>query len=297
MRHPSFVGYSLLFRALALVCLIHGLPVSGASITTWNLEWFPAGFRNQTTAQEQNDRIQAAAAVLRELRSDIILVQEVQDLQAVEALAGAISPGTYQVAIVSRFKQGRGIGRQQLGILSTRPAIAAFAEEWVARGHVDPPRGFAFAAFDFDGRRVAVYAVHLKSNVPSFSIKDKAVAAQLNILQRELSALQLVQHIQDVSKTLGPFDEIVIGGDFNTNPDQPAFVSESTFETLAAAGFSNPLLDLPLAERITHPGKGRYPDATFDYLLIKGGGAVGRPSLHDTSVSDHRPLTLTVPPP
>jgi hypothetical protein len=45
-----------------------------------------------------------------------------------QRLASAIQPNTYKVAICSAFKQGRGIGKQQVAILAKEDAQAAWAE-------------------------------------------------------------------------------------------------------------------------------------------------------------------------
>lgn len=85
---------------------------------------------------------------------------------------------------------------------------------------------------------------------------------------------------------------VIIGGDFNTNPDQELFVSKKTLRTLVDAGFSNPLAALPKEKRVTHPGTGRYPDATFDYLFSKGIKPAGPAEILPTTVSDHFPVTM-----
>ena len=83
---------------------------------------------------------------------------------------------------------------------------------------------------------------------------------------------------------------IIVGGDFNTNKDQPLFISERTLDVIQKAGFANVHESRPLSALVTHPGKGRYPDATFDYLFSVN--AASRPALITPSdVSDHYPVT------
>jgi hypothetical protein len=82
----------------------------------------------------------------------------------------------------------------------------------------------------------------------------------------------------------------VVGGDFNTNLDQPAFAEEQTLRKLTAAGFRNSMEGAPLLQRITHPGSGPYPDATFDYLF--GANLIpARPRITPSKASDHYPVT------
>ena len=66
--------------------------------TTWNLEWFPNGSANETSTAQQEQRIKAAADVLRPINPDIILLQEVRDYDACARFREAIAPGVYHVA-------------------------------------------------------------------------------------------------------------------------------------------------------------------------------------------------------
>lgn len=54
----------------------------------------------------------------------------------------------------------------------------------------------------------------------------------------------------------------VIAGDFNTDPTDARFASEQTF-SLLRQDFECAWENIPLAERVTLPAKGRYPDASF----------------------------------
>jgi Endonuclease/Exonuclease/phosphatase family len=110
-------------------------------ITTWNLEWFPNGSAHDATPEVQGQRIAAAADVLRPIDADIILLQEVRDYEACVRLGEAIAPGMYHLAICSAFKEQfqRGLGKQQVAILSKYQAQAAWSEPWKSMNGVDPP--------------------------------------------------------------------------------------------------------------------------------------------------------------
>lgn len=167
------------------------------------------------------------------------------------------------MAICSRFKDefGGGLARQQVAILSKRPAFAAWSDRWKTFGTVDPPRGYAFAAIRYGTNDVGFYSVHLKSNL---TWSDPQRGNQLNILKRELAAEQIMRHVKETRMLLtNQLEAVVIGGDFNTNPDQDLFVSDNTLRLFTEEGFSSGFEDLPLLNRVTHPGKGRYPDATL----------------------------------
>ena len=106
--------------------------------------------------------------------------------------------------------------------------------------------------------------------------------------------MQLVEHMENLPTETGRQpDIVVVGGDFNTNPDDLRFVSEKTLGVFKTAGFSNPLMDLPREQRVTIPGEGRYPAATFDHILIRG-SRPNRANVVNSTVSDHRPVTVTL---
>jgi hypothetical protein len=48
------------------------------------------------------------------------------------------------------------------------------------------------------------------------------------------------------------------------------FAEERTLDSLADAGYKNGFEELPLAQRVTHPGTHGFPDATFDFIFSKG---------------------------
>jgi endonuclease/exonuclease/phosphatase family metal-dependent hydrolase len=259
--------------------------------TTWNLEWFPNGPAHEASAEQQNQRIKEAADVLRPINPDIVLLQEVRDYDVCARLGEAIAPGIYRVAICSAFKEPfqRGLGKQQVAILSKYQAQAAWAEPWKLMNGVDPPRGFAFAWFKIGNEDIGVYSVHLKSNLITHGNREAETAK--NIQKREVAIAQLLTHVHDVVGTTMPtIKGVVIGGDFNTNHDQVLFASEKTLDSLADAGYENGFEALPLAQRVTHPGTHGFPDATFDFLFAKNLTGL-QPTVTETNASDHWPVT------
>jgi endonuclease/exonuclease/phosphatase family metal-dependent hydrolase len=259
--------------------------------TTWNLQWFPNGSAHETSPAQQDQCIKEAADVLRPINPDIVLLQEVRDYDVCARLGEAIAPGIYHVAICSSFKEPfqRGLGKQQVAILSKYQAQAAWAEPWKSMNGVDPPRGFAFAWFKIGNENIGVYSLHLKSNLITHG--DRAAETAKNIQKREVAITQLLTHIRDVIGTTIPtIKGVVIGGDFNTNHDQAMFSAERTLDSLADAGYQDGFEGLALSERVTHLGNHGFPDATFDYVFAKGLLA-RQPSITRTTASDHWPVT------
>lgn len=199
-----------------------------------------------------------------------------------------------RVASVSAFRMwDRRLGWQQNGIATDLPVLDANFSYWRRSKKILPPRGYAYALLDAgaDGF-VACYCVHLKSNYGAKTPEDVIS----NVAKRELAASQLV----DLTKRIRSPDgrrvtRVIIAGDFNTSPFDGAFPGEKTVSMLVDAGYVNCFAGAPLSERGTCPGRGRFPDSTFDYILHRGFEAQLERWLSPPSEpSDHRAVWLRV---
>lgn len=254
------------------------------TLVSWNIEWFP-GKRLGASEEEAARHMAQVRGALPLIEADVFLLQEMRDYDSVEALFAGTDD--QEVHIVSRFRQGFAIGRQQLGIVSRFSAKAAFTEVFVSGdGPRAPPRGFAFAALDLpDGRILLVYSVHLKAN-----IGDTA----MNILLREMSAGQIVSHVEDMMK-LYPDAVVVVGGDFNLLLEQEALAHERTVAIFEEAGFRWNWEGVPFERRVTWPARGRYGDACFDHFFVLGAEIVSTRILPEfDALSDHRPVEIVL---
>ena len=264
-------------------------------VATWNMEWFPSrSSSGHATSEIEEKNIASAASVIEQLNADILVLEEIRDSKTCQALADAAKPLNYRVAVCSEFREGlsRVIGLQQVAILAKYPAAVAWAEDWKSFGVVDPPRGFAFAAFHIGTNDVGVYGVHLKSNLARGNAERQR---QLNILKRELASEQVLNHAEQVSTLLSnKLEVVVVAGDFNTTLDQLEFASEKTLTIFNRNGFTSGYENLPLSQRVTIPSKGQFPAATFDYIFIKSAHPAGPAAPTETNVSDHRPVLRTI---
>jgi Endonuclease/Exonuclease/phosphatase family. len=145
------------------------------------------------------------------------------------------------------------------------------------------------AWFKLGNQDIGVYSVHLKSNLITHG--DREAETAKNIQKREVAIAQLLMHVHDViGSTMPSIKGVVIGGDFNTNHEQEMFAAEKTLDSLIGAGYQSGFEELPLSQRVTHPGTHGFPDATFDFLFTRDLKA-SRPIVTQTSVSDHWPVT------
>lgn len=278
MQELRRLTYRIVLLLVPLV--LPSLTMADISCCTWNMKWFPSGKRNlRADASEEREKCQTAGRMLlrslqnleagRCAKRAILFVQEVRDAETCTNLAFGIGIDDMKVASVSDFKDRVGLSLwQQTAILTTLPIIDAGFEAWKGGSGVTPPRGFTYALLDAkeDGH-ILCFSVHLKSNLNQ---KGTEFEDQSNIYKRECCAAQILDVIaryRDAGKSVS---RVVIAGDFNTNEDDPAFVSEATLRSFYGAHFRSCFAGMKKKDRVTHPGRGIYSDATFDYILYKG---------------------------
>jgi endonuclease/exonuclease/phosphatase family metal-dependent hydrolase len=261
-------------------------PSPTLTVTFWNVQWFP-GRRPNASAADEKRQINAVHADLAQLSSDIIALEEVRDYEhagaAVKPLAG------FKVDVCSNFPPREGQNEaQQVAITSRLQPLSAWSELWKPSGAIVPPRGFAFAAYQIAPRQLLlVYAVHLKSNRGEIH-EDMRI--------REESMRQLLAHINAMNTAYGKLGALtwIVGGDFNTTPDEPRFASEKTIPVLRADGFRWSWEGVPFNPRISVPADLRYPAASFDHIFYRGGTLI-KAWVANTSAqsSDHRAVNAT----
>jgi endonuclease/exonuclease/phosphatase family metal-dependent hydrolase len=288
MQNLRRIIFCLLFATLDSFC-------GELSVCTWNLEWFPSGSSKGFASKEiEFKRTSTVAETLSKLNCDILILQEVRDIISCEQLVEALKPLNYTISVCTQFKEGFGgaVGLQQIAILSKQQATASWAENWNTVNISDPPRGFAFASFRIGTNDIGVYGVHLKSNLTRGDVER---GRQLNILKRELAAEKVMRHINESPfNSSNQLEVVIVGGDFNTTLDQNEFASERTLTIFADNQFETGYDGVELKQRITIPGKGKYPDATFDYLFVRPKSISSKPSITPVTVSDHYPVVWRI---
>jgi endonuclease/exonuclease/phosphatase (EEP) superfamily protein YafD len=253
----------------------------------WNIQWFP-GRRPNASRAEENRQIRAVHRDLAQLTADVIGLEEVRDFEhaslAIQPLSG------FKVDVCSNFPAREGQQEaQQIAIASRLQPISAWAETWKPGGAIMPPRGFAFASYQVSPTQVfLVYALHLKSNRGEI---------HEDIRIREESMRQLISHMKAMKDAYGRIGALtwIVGGDFNTTPDEPRFAKEKTVPALLADGFSWAWQGIPASSRITMPADLRYPAAAFDQIFYRG-ATLARAWVADTSPqsSDHRAVNVVL---
>ncbi len=263
-------------------------PTSAASapalrVAFWNVKWFPGGRPNAYRGEEVR-QTKAVHADIAKLAADVIGFEEVRDWDSV-ALAVQPLPG-FKVDVCSNFaaREGQAVA-QQVAIASRLQPMSAWAEEWKAGGAIKPPRGFAFAAYEVTpGHMLLVYALHLKSN------RGELVE---NVAIREESTRQLLAHMKDMEAAYRKVGTLtwIVGGDFNTAPDDPRFANDKSLTTLTKNGLLWAWQGMPLDRRVTLPPDKRFPAACFDHIYYLGAALQKAEALLTSDVSsDHRAI-------
>ena len=230
-------------------------------VAFWNIQWFPGRHPNASVASERA-QIASVHRDIRRINTDVIGMEEIRDFDNA-TIAISPLPG-FKVDVVSDFppREGQDVG-QQVAIASRLPPLTAWVEMWKPNEALVPPRGFAFAAYEVAPRHMLlVYAIHLKSNRGEIS-EDIAI--------REESMQQLTAHIQAMNDAYEKLGNVscIVGGDFNTAPDDPRFAGETTTGLLRANGFSWCWENIPFAQRISLPADKLFPAACFDHIFVR----------------------------
>ena len=278
-----------LFVASSLANAQNSAPASSSTqltVTFWNVQWFP-GRRPNASRAEENRQVRAVHDDLSQLDSDIVALEEVRDWEHA-ALAVQSRPG-FKVDVCSTFPPREGQNEaQQVAITSRLQPLSAWSELWRPSGAIVPPRGFAFAAYEIAPRQLLlVYGVHLKSN--RGEIRE-------DIRIREESIVQLIAHMKAMEAAYGKLGTLswIVGGDFNTAPDEPRFASEKSLTSLRAQNFRWCWEGAPFDSRITGPADLRFPAASFDHIFYRG-PALLKAWVANTAPqsSDHRAVNAT----
>jgi endonuclease/exonuclease/phosphatase family metal-dependent hydrolase len=272
-----------LLSVILTAWLAASAPAAPVRVVTWNLQ------PRDAAAGAADDTSQQAAKVLKELNPDVIILEQVPDLLSCEDLLQALKPADYEVAVFSSFRdrQTGELSRQQVAILSREKSTNPSWEMWLGGDATAAPGGFACAVIHLEDRNLGVFAVQLSDATPPDERARDSAAQQA---ARETATRELVQQIDALRDSPNAVQALVVGGDFNTTPDDPKLSREMTLVRLEHAGFSNVIASLPPGKRVTLPGNGKRPDATVDYLFTSEVPRVANVRIVPASISLHNPV-------
>lgn len=279
---------------------IAAIVLAAVTVGTWNGQWFPSGRAEHRAAPEVEARTIADAGRLLRAglakadptgTNDVILcLNEIRGQKEADALCAAIGRKGMRVAVITGYRRRDRFDQQQDVILTTLPVSDSSWSRWKGSKGKTPPRGYARASVVLSpGVTGVVYAVHLKSNYGQTSDE----IAYKNRIKRTLAVEQLLEQERN-RRGHARQRPVVIAGDFNADRWSDEFKADTMFASMESEGFVNALALLPLSERATHPGRGKWHDRVFDYIMYRSMKPKGLPKVVPSGhISDHSAVFMT----
>jgi endonuclease/exonuclease/phosphatase family metal-dependent hydrolase len=255
-------------------------------LASYNIEHFEDGLKDGKgrTRDVAVRHAEDAARIVEKLGADILVVQEVENAEALVLLNNALAK-PYALGYVTNLGTGqRRREKLNLGVLSRVPmADVKEIDFGPLTGEGRPTRGLLRFSVDMgEGTKLLVYVLHLKSNFGS---------ARRNIAQRTHALKLLRADAEHVTKSDASAQwEIVLAGDFNVDPDLPDFVNDTSLEPVSD------WVDLwrgsPMDVRVTVPTRHgdpalEFPPASFDRFIVA-------PEMTQSPWKVERPVVLQV---
>lgn len=213
--------------------------------------------------------VEGVAGILDAVAPGIAVLEEVENASMLPLLNDRLEkPFACGYATSLRRASGRR-DKLNLALLSRFPPeeVREISFAGLDYGDARPTRGAIFARFDLgEGRKLAVYGVHLKSNYGD---------APRNRAEREIALAAVAADAAAERMRLagsGTALSVAVLGDFNTDPDNAEFADDPSLAPLAG-GFRDLWRGRPLEERTTIPTRRggepgtEFPPACFDRVF------------------------------
>ena len=190
---------------------------------------------------------------------------------------GALKPAEYKVLICSSFQDPRTgtLRRQQVAILAKRKAYFSWSEAWRAKGKAALPGGIAFAALQIGKQRLGVFSV--PAATPPARATDPGPSAP-NLEAQAAAVAQLLEQVGSVTNWVTNRAQVlVVGGTFDPGTREQLAAQDAPLRLLEETGFGDAFLGVPVAEKVTRPGRAGQPGATVDYIFTQPPGSATNP--------------------
>jgi hypothetical protein len=282
------------FAVIGLLLAFTGVQAETLRITTWNLA--PRASVEATNAAGGKDEfpLEPAAAIVRRLDSDVLLLQQVRDWRMCDQLVQALKPADYKVLICSSFSGARGgaSSRHQVAILAKTKAYFAWSDAWRKEGGDALAGGFAFAALRYGGLRVGLFSVQAGNEIALPPDAKQSVAREK---AQTAAAGQLLEQVASVGEwQTNPVQVLVVSGTFDTPSQAQPALQETPLQLLERAGFGIAVLQGPAGEQMAQPGLAEPPVGMTDCFFTLPAGCAANPRVESTAEFAHQPMTCDI---
>lgn len=236
-------------------------------IAAYNLEHFTDGEDDppERTPERLTAHTRGAAKLIDKIDPDVIILQEIENKQALRILNDALSK-PYPVGHITFFRHPWGeVDKLNIAVLSRVPLKSVRTVRFSrANAKSRPPRGLlAFEIEIAPGHRILVYGLHLKSNFGSSEVNQRQRRRALEILADDAESVR--------RNNPSTHYEIAILGDTNVDPDNEQFADDPSLDPLSA--FADLWRGRPIEERTTIPTREGdpallFPPAAFDRIFV-----------------------------
>ncbi len=243
-------------------------------LCTYNIQDFWEGHEErERTWEHAHQQAQVAAAIIDEVKADVLILQEFESAEMVRLLNQYIEQ-PYAVGYITAFGSTWGdLSRLNLAVLSRFPLQNVTELDFAPlEGPGRPTRGLLrFELTECDAVSFLFYNLHLKSNWGDTHRNQSQRHNSMVLLREDWAAWA---DTQSDSTTW----EVIVAGDFNVDPEHPSFADDPSLRTL------DDMLDLwagrSLKERITVPTRYgvprlEFPPVAFDRFYVTPGLAQG----------------------
>jgi endonuclease/exonuclease/phosphatase family metal-dependent hydrolase len=224
------------------------------------------------------DNLQRIADLIRSNSPDLVLLQEVdrgtKRSGGVDQVGRLRETTSYDGAFGASLASYDG-GQYGIAVLSKR----AIAAQSTARLPVSPVE--TRAGGSHEPRIALVVLANMEGRVLWRVVNTHLDPSDDAARQQEAAGVLTVTREQAAAGT--PF---VAGGDFNSTPDSPVH------QSVQAAGLRDAWAECGKGDGFTYPADA--PSKRIDYLFLSGGLKCSDAQVLDTTLSDHRPLLVTI---
>ena len=265
---------SAAFKGLTALVLIAG-QCAGETIrvTSWNL-----GLESENETSPA--AIEEAAATLKALNPDVILLQRVKDWRMCERLATALKPLEYHVLICSAFHglSPGAAGQPQVAIFSKPKAYFTWADGWGGPKQQGIVHGVGFAAIQTGTQRMGFFTALFGSQQPGEQLA-RQVLDQIDSIRR-WETNQIEAFVVAASSGLGV-----------RNPSRVLRKASSAFEK---TGLIDATAALPPDVRATLRANNGPNRILGDCIFAGRADVPSNTRVSVSQVSDHYPITSDI---